>query len=91
MSYNRKNSGSLSEPYSYKDRRLKLKIRYRNYAIEFITTAFNIEYNIAFILGLLLKVKEVKLLKRVNFLKILDKMITDLNDCTTQRLMAWNS
>lgn len=59
--------------------------------IEFITTAFNIDYNIAFILGLLLKVKEVKLLKRVNFLKILDKMITDLNDCTTQRLMAWNS
>lgn len=59
--------------------------------IEFITTAFNIDDNIAFILGLLLKVKEVKLLKRVNFLKILDKMITDLNDCTTQRLMAWNS
>lgn len=88
MSYNRKNSGSLSEPYSYKDRRLKLEIRYRNYAIEFITTAFNIDYNIAFILGLLLKVKEVKLLKRVNFLKILNEMITDLNDCTTQRLMA---
>lgn len=77
MSYNRKNSGSFYEPYSYKDRRLILKLRYRNYAIAFIIPAFNIDYNIAFILGLLLKVKEVKLLKRVDFVKILDKMSTE--------------
>lgn len=81
MLYNRKNFGSLFELYSYKDCRFKLKICYWNYVIEFIIIVFNIDYNIVFIFGLLLKVKEVKLLKRVNFLKIFDKMIIDLNDC----------
>lgn len=60
-----------------KDRTLKLELCYRNYAIALITIAFDIEFNIALIFDLLLKVKEVKLLKRVDFVKILDKMSTE--------------
>lgn len=60
-----------------KDRTLKLELCYRNYAIALITIAFDTEFNIALIFDLLLKVKEVKLLKRVDFVKILDKMSTE--------------
>lgn len=65
----------LSEPYRHCT--LKLELCYRNYAIALITIAFDIEFNIALIFDLLLKVKEVKLLKRVDFVKILDKMSTE--------------
>lgn len=61
-----------------KDRTLKLELCYRNYAIALITIAFDTDFDIALILDLLLKVKELQLLKRVDFLKILDTMSTEI-------------
>lgn len=43
-------------------------------SIYLIIIVFDIEFNIVLIFDLLLKVKEVKLLKRVDFVKIFDKM-----------------
>lgn len=60
-----------------KDRTLKLELCYQNNAIALITIAFDTDFDIALILDLLLKVKELQLLKRVDFLKILDTMSTE--------------
>lgn len=69
----------LSEPYRHKRPHAQIRAmlpKLRN-SIYLITIAFDIEFNIALIFDLLLKVKEVKLLKRVDFVKILDKMNTE--------------
>lgn len=50
---------------------------FKHYAIALITIAFDTDFDIALILDLLLKVKELQLLKRVDFLEILDTMSTE--------------
>lgn len=61
-----------------KDSMFKLELCYWNYVIVLIIIVFDIEFNIVLIFDLLLKVEEVKLLKRVDFVKIFDKMSIEI-------------
>lgn len=61
-----------------KDCMFKLELCYWNYVIVLIIIVFDIDFDIVLIFDLLIKVKEVKLLKRVDFVKIFDKMIIEI-------------
>lgn len=76
-----------------KDCMFKLELCYWNYVIVLIIIVFDIEFNIVLIFDLLLKVKEVKLLKRVDFVKIFDKMSIEIwmINCIMWWLMVWKS